>query len=411
MEAIKNLLIRKGVKIPCPGSVEIGDDVDPDMISGDNVVIHSGCKITGARTLIMPGAKLGDEAPSTVIDCQIGKNVELSGGFFSGSTFLDNSKMGSGAHIRPACLIEEGAKGAHTVGLKQTILFPFVTLGSLINFCDCLMAGGTSEKNHSEVGSSYIHFNFTQNQDKATASLIGDVARGVMIKERPIFLGGQGGMVGPVTVEYGTVIAAGTIIRKDINTPDTLVFGSQMIPRAIPFRANLYANLERIIRLNFSYLANLIALRDWYLNIRSIFTEGTMTQELHKGAVDKINEAINERLKQLGKVAEKMAESIEAQKAVSDNPSEKSITRKMEFGERWPEILAFFNSCGDEKGDIRKLDEFSGSVNTGITRVGKDYIRVIKGLEKEAAGVGTDWLQGIVDTINRKAWGFLPAFK
>ena len=94
------------------------------------------------------------------------------------------------------------------MGLKQTILFPFVTLGSLINFCDCLMAGGTSRQNHSEVGSSYIHFNYSTNQDKATPSLIGDVPRGVMLNQPPIFLGGQGGLVGPVCLEYGTVIAA-----------------------------------------------------------------------------------------------------------------------------------------------------------------------------------------------------------
>jgi bifunctional UDP-N-acetylglucosamine pyrophosphorylase/glucosamine-1-phosphate N-acetyltransferase len=411
MEAIKNLLIRKGVKIPCPEGVEIGDDINPDMISGDNVVIHSGCKIMGNSTLIMPGVNLGLEAPATVINCQIGKKVELSGGFFSGSTFLDNSSMGSGAHIRPACLLEEGAKGAHTVGLKQTILFPYVTLGSLINFCDCLMAGGTSEKNHSEVGSSYIHFNFTQNQDKATASLIGDVPRGVMIKERPIFLGGQGGIVGPVKVEYGTVVAAGTIIRKDIERPDTMVLGSNVIPRAIPFHANLYTNLERIIRLNFNYLANLVALRRWYLDVRSIFTEGIMTQALHRGATDKIDEAIIERLKQLGKVAAKMAESIEAQKALSGSPSEKTITRKMEFGERWPEISAFFNGCMDEKGDIRKLDAFSDSINTEISQIGKDYTRVIKGLDREISMVGVAWLQGIVDSINSGAWEFLPSFK
>jgi len=102
------------------------------------------------------------------------------------------------------------------VGLKQTILFPFVTLGSLVNFCDCLMAGGTSKKDHSEVGSSYIHFNYTPEQDKATPSLIGDVPQGVMVNRPPIFLGGQGGAVGPVRIGYGTVVKAGTILRKDV---------------------------------------------------------------------------------------------------------------------------------------------------------------------------------------------------
>ena len=110
--------------------------------------------------------------------------------------------MGSGAHVRTGTLLEEQAGAAHTVGFKQTIFLPFVTAGSLINFCDCLMAGGTSRKNHSEIGSSYIHFNFTPRQDKATASLIGDVPRGVMLDQAPIFLGGQGGLVGPVLLDF-----------------------------------------------------------------------------------------------------------------------------------------------------------------------------------------------------------------
>ena len=93
MEKIKDLLIKKGVKMPCPESVEIGDDINPDRISGDNVIIHSGCKLYGSKTLVLSGVKLGYEAPATVCDCQIGKNVELSGGYFYGSAFLENSSI------------------------------------------------------------------------------------------------------------------------------------------------------------------------------------------------------------------------------------------------------------------------------------------------------------------------------
>lgn len=53
------------------------------------------------------------------------------------------------------------------------------------------MAGGTSRKDHSEVGSSYIHFNYTPDGDKTTPSLICDVPRGVMLNQPPIFLGRQ----------------------------------------------------------------------------------------------------------------------------------------------------------------------------------------------------------------------------
>lgn len=410
MEKIKDLLIKKGVQIPCPESVEIGDDINPDRISGDNVIIHSGCKLYGPETLILPGAKLGYETPATVHDCQIGKNVELRGGYFFGSAFLENSSMGSGAHIRKACLLEEGARGAHTVGLKQTILFPFVTLGSLINFCDCLMAGGTDSKNHSEVGSSYIHFNYTQNQDKATASLIGDIPRGVMLNQKPIFLGGQGGMVGPVTIEYGTIVAAGTIVRKDIDKADTMLLGSPAIARSMPFHTNLYSNLPRIIKLNINYIASLIALKFWYINIRSMFMKDNFEKELHKGAVEKLDAAINERLKQLRKIAGKMRESIDIQKSISDKPSEKMIMRKTEYAERWPDIEEFIKGYIEENDDNHKKDDFIKIIEKATSKMGNNYITVVKGLEIEESQRGTEWLQGIVDSVNSRVWEFLPAF-
>ena len=200
-------LLEKGVHIPVPQSVQIGEEVSVDRISGDRVTLYPGCRIYGSSTLILPGAGLGYESPVTVENCQIGPMVQLKGGFFSQSVFLKGAEMGSGAQVREGVILEEAARAAHTVGLKQTILFPFVTLGSLINFCDCLMAGGTDRKNHSEVGSSYIHFNYTPNQDKATPSLLGDVPRGVMLNQPPIFLGGQGGVVGPCRLDFGTALS------------------------------------------------------------------------------------------------------------------------------------------------------------------------------------------------------------
>ena len=173
--------------------------------------------------------KLGAEGPVTVDDCRLGPAVELKGGSFKKSVFLEKANMGLGAQVREACLLEEEANGAHCVGLKQTILFPFVTLGSLVNLCDCLMAGGTSRKDHSEVGSSYIHFNFTPDGDKTTPSLFGDVPRGVMLDQPAIFLGGQGGAVGPLRVGFGTVVAAGSVLRRDVLADGKLV-ASEVYP-------------------------------------------------------------------------------------------------------------------------------------------------------------------------------------
>jgi bifunctional UDP-N-acetylglucosamine pyrophosphorylase / glucosamine-1-phosphate N-acetyltransferase len=404
---ILKALMEKGVRIPCPEGVEIGGDVLPERISGDNVVMHSGCRIYGAETLIMSGVRLGSEAPATIHNCQLGRDVQLKGGYYEGSTFLAKASMCSGAQVREACLLEEGARCAHTVGLKQTILFPYVTLGSLINFCDCLMAGGTDEKNHSEVGSSYIHFNYTPSQDKATASLMGDVPQGVMINKPPIFLGGQGGMVGPVKLAYGTVVAAGTILRKDILQERQMLLGSPALPQMIPFQQGQYLNIKRIIRLNINYIANIIALRRWYVDIRSMFTNGdSMEEALHKGAVAKLDSAVKERVKQLAGVAIKAYSSME-----TSGHSKAALKIKDVFFKRWQEIEGFLKGEVENEGDSAKRIAFMELVDKNMQQHGKDYLSVIKGLNEQASGAGTSWLQGIVDDVSNRALALISGME
>ena len=147
---IVNKLLQRGVRITIPVGIEIGPEVDLDRIA-EGVVLHPGCRIRGRQTAILENERLGEEGPVTIDDCQVGPAVELKGGYFRQSVFLEKSVFGSGAQVREACLLEEEANAAHAVGIKQTILFPYVTLGSLINFCDILMAGGTSRRDHSEA--------------------------------------------------------------------------------------------------------------------------------------------------------------------------------------------------------------------------------------------------------------------
>jgi UDP-N-acetylglucosamine/UDP-N-acetylgalactosamine diphosphorylase len=273
MPDIVETLLGRGVVIPCPAAVEIGADLDAERIAS-GVVVHAGCKILGAKTSIGPGCVLGAEAPTTVENCQLGAGVALKGGYHAGSVFLDEANMGSGAQVRPGTLLEEEANGAHTVGFKQTVFLSYVTAGSLINFCDALMAGGTSRKNHSEIGSSYIHFNYTPHGDKATASLIGDVPRGVMLDQSPIFLGGQGGLVGPVRIEYGCVIPAGVIRRKEGLEPAQLLSaaGERVGDRA--YRMGVYHGIDRIVANNLIYIGNIRALRSWYAVARRATMDG-----------------------------------------------------------------------------------------------------------------------------------------
>ncbi|NVM23636.1 MAG: UDP-N-acetylglucosamine pyrophosphorylase [Desulfobacterales bacterium] len=413
-------LIQKGVRIPNPHGVLIGDDVQLDRIAADGVVIYPGCKILGEKSLIMPGAKLGYEQPVTVEDCQIGPDVELKGGFFHRSAFLEKANMGYGAQVREGCILEEEANGAHTVGLKQTILFPFVTLGSLINFCDCLMAGGTSRKNHSEVGSSYIHFNYTPNQDKATPSLIGDVPRGVMLNQLPIFLGGQGGLVGPVRLEYGTVIAAGVVCRKDTLDGGRLVLAEGSWHKEAKesfFASNFYPGTywrvkSRVVN-NINYIANLLALRQWYAVVRRPFFGGDpMGKMLYEGVLEKLDMTFDERIKRLKALADKMPDSVKMyRKVIGNRANEELLMQKRELFDRWQEIEAIFADGRKEPGEPSLREPFLEQMEKLIKEKGSSYVPVIQGLGANWSAKGTEWLQGIVDTINQQALEVIPSFR
>ncbi len=395
-------LLNKGVDIPNPFSLDLGDEIKTENISSKGVKIYPGCRIYGEKTVISAGVKIGYEAPVTINNCQLGPGVELKGGFFSDSVFLEKASMGSGAQVREGCILEEEANGAHCVGIKQTILFPFVTLGSLINFCDCLMAGGKSRKDHSEVGSSYIHFNFTPDGDKTTASLIGDVPRGVMLNQPPIFLGGQGGIVGPLRMGFGNVVAANSVLRNDYIDDNKLIIGKSYQGKVIDFRPKTYPNLRRIIENNIIYLASLMALHEWYAHVRRPFFD---SQELGRlvfeGAAEKLALAKRERIKRL---------EILAGKVRTTGADKDSLTKgKNEFYSKFAEIAGLFSGGIANSMISSSQDEFLSAFNKSLNVKGADYISAIQGLPPHVSGMGTIWLQGIIDAFCEKAGKIVPS--
>jgi UDP-N-acetylglucosamine/UDP-N-acetylgalactosamine diphosphorylase len=396
----KDILIKKGVTLTNPDSIEIGEEIDPDRISADGVVIHSGSKLYGKKTLVLPGATIGYEAPATIENCFIGPNVKLGGGFFKDSVFLKNVRFGSCAHVREGCILEEDAGAAHSVGLKQTILFPYVTLGSLINFCDCFLSGGTGKKNHSEVGSSYIHFNFTPQQDKATPSLLGDVPSGVMLDQPPIFLGGQGGMVGPCRLGHGVTIAAGVICRADELRPNRLIFGGDGKKGNISYFPGSYRNVKRVVMNNLVYIGNLYALRQWYVSVRSLFISDDFPGPLLEGLFHVLNIAVNERIQRLKEFIEKIGYvSVSQAEKAGRLPDSDMKSKNVELPQKWPEIESIIGSFKDDAGDETSKEAFLCEIQQEIHKTGKDYICVVKRLDSDVKKKGSLWLQKIIDRL------------
>ena len=385
-----------------PFSVEIGKEVNLGKIA-NSVTIYGAARIDGEETLISQDVQLGYEAPVTLINCQLGAAVELRGGYFTKSVFLEDVALGSNAQVRAGCLFEEQSGGNHTVGLKQTILFPFVTLGSLINFCDCLMAGGTSRKNHSEVGSSYIHFNYTPHQDKATPSLIGDVPRGVMLQETPIFLGGQGGIVGPLKIDYGTVVPAGVICRRDFKGGGMFWSSAASSEKGKEFVAGVYGDIRRKVNYNIVYLANLLALRQWYLYVRrEFFIKGKYGDDLYCGAYNVLNEAVAERIKQMRLFAQNVDNSVAAgsKKMKSDLSDSAGRTSKL-FLQNWPQIEEYLFGNYEDKISLKVKEKFVKIMRNHSDK-GLSYLEAIKTLQPEQVQNGKDWLSKIVEDITKE---------
>lgn len=368
-------LIDKGVTIPNPWSLDIADDVDVEKISGQGVVLHPGTRLSGAATVISAGCQIGAEGPMTIDNCQLGPQVELKGGYASSAVFLAGANLGLGAHVRGGSILEEEAGGAHTVGLKQTILFPFVTLGSLINFCDVMMAGGTSRKDHSEVGSSYIHFNFTPDGDKTTASLFGDVPRGVLLDQQPIFLGGQGGTVGPVATGFGVVVGAGSVLREDLSD------GELVIPEVVsglrrPNKRGRYSRVQGTLAKNVTYIASLVALDAWYRDARApFFAEQELGELVLAGARKQIASGLKERTKRLLALVEKVEPTDEARAEL------RAVGTALLDGLHEVEVAA-------PESLVATLRERAAA--------GDDYLTAIQGLDEADRAAATAWLDEIV---------------
>ncbi len=393
---IKRILLEKGVRMPHPEHVDIAPEIQADRISGNHVVLHGGTRLIGEKTLILDGAILSYEQPVTIENCCVGPNVRLNGGFFRDAVFLKNAAMASGAHVREGCILEEYAGAGHCTGIKQTILFPYVTLGSQINFCDCLMSGGTGRKNHSEVGSSYIHFNFTPQQDKATPSLIGDVPRGVMLDQPPVFLGGQGGLVGPARLGFGITIAAGTIFRKDELRSNRLIFEGLDRSVNIAYTPGKYRNIRRIVLNNLIYIANLFALNQWYTHVRGLFITNEFPEPMYQGLQQILEFAIEERRKRLNEFIQKVkhTQSLIAEELAEKGPALIDMTGKYR---------------SDHPHESRMREIFLTAVADAVRETGKDYLAVIHRLSAADRVAGTAWLQHIVDRLVHEALSLMPS--
>jgi carbonic anhydrase/acetyltransferase-like protein (isoleucine patch superfamily) len=267
------LLREKKVEILSPESVTVTSDVNLDNIE-PGVQLGPGIVISGDGTTIGSGTRIIGGA--TIRNCLIGRNCSLHAGEYMDSVLLDGCSSVGWARIRGHSAWEEGTQSAHNVDTKTTVLGYKTTLGSLINFCNVLMLGGTSPRLEvgAEVGSGVINFNFLPYGPTVGAlikpsTVVGSIESPFLCcAGAPIrydFIGGHSSIIAPAVIGLNCVIAAKTRINPGIYGDDVLISGGNQERMSVVevSRIRVLKDMYPKYRILIHQLATAVAFRRW----------------------------------------------------------------------------------------------------------------------------------------------------
>lgn len=227
-----------------------------------------------------------------------------------------------------------------------------------------------------------------------------------MLNQPPIFLGGQGGIIGPLRMGYGNVVAAGTILRRDYIADNQLIFESAPTSSVRDYLPAAYPALGRVVENNIIYLANLAALEAWYIYVRRPFLEAQQFGSLlYEGVMKQLSAARKERLKRLKAMAEK------AKASTAKELNESSVRGRKELHDQMEYIAGFFKTGGADRLEMaNKLrDEFLKDFEKAAGNSRTNYIETIQGLPAETSLKGSLWLNNIVDALGEKVMQAAPS--
>jgi len=416
---LKNLLER-GVHIPDLNLVHITRDVQLENIAPGST-IYPFVRITGSKTQIHSGARIGVRGPVilensfigenavigdlgqvTLIDTVIGSKSVLGAGVAEQAVFLGKESMvndfttGYGFRVRKGSLYEEDASSAQHTDTKMTILFPWTTLGSDINFCDALLSGGTGPElgSFSEVGSGTIHFNYSIRGDKATASLFGDVLKGVFLDQERLFIGGNNSLLGPVKADFGAMTAAGARIKGKL--PKGLNYGHSLPKGTVDYDARIFSGVSGIVNNQVNVLAELTALANWYKQVRINCAAQTPEQKfLYESGLRMVELNYQERLDQLSRYVDFLENSVRLLESMQ--ASKKEISEQKDLLSRWPKLGSEFKNLEKYETQIPESikEEFENLQSQGQS----DYTGLIKNLSQSGKQAGKTWLSEIAGIV------------
>ena len=212
-------------------------------------------------------------------------------------------------------------------------------------------------------------------------------------------------MVGPLRMGYGNVVAAGSVLRKDMDMENKLIMGRSHKGLVVDLIPRAYPSLPRLVENNILYITNLMALEQWYIHVRKTFLENQEFGNLiFEGVLEKLRMAKEERIKRLKDMASKMPVSPGEGK-----DSTKDTGAKQEFHEKIKWVEELLVGDAGKIVDVEKRDLFLTAFGKHREEQGGDYIEVIQSLPRDVSRGGTQWLDSIVDRLCGQVATALPA--
>jgi len=197
-------------------------------------------------------------------------------------------------------------------------------------------------------------------------------------------------MTGPLQLEYGTIQAAGSVLRKDVPEGGQLVVPPAPRAGRRTYEAG-YRSVTHLLRKGATYIGNLAALEAWYSHVRRLFLSHTdHGAACLAGALTQLAGARKERLKRLAAVVEKI--SAEDRSGMTDALCKEHETLCAE----WPSVQDRLAAVGDV--DCAEKETFLAAWLAGSEET---YVARVQALPAEAKAAGSAWLQQIVTSAEQ----------
>jgi len=368
-----------GVRVWGAERVYIGEDVPLDRICPGAELMNAF--ITGETTFIGSRTQIGVSGLARIHQSQIGSSSVLGAGTYEHCVLLRGAKTRGFVELRQGTVLEEEAEIAHNVGLKNTVFTIGVVAGSCINYCDVIVTGGSSRSDHSEIGSGAIHLNFDPRGDKF-GSLLGD-ATGCLLRSRRIFVGGKSGIVAPVHVDFGAVIAAGSMIRKDVG--ENQLFSGEPLRQSGEYDLEKYYDLSRKFCTTAKLIGNLHALRTWYRSVRLAFADSE-EELLYAAAEREFDRHLQYRAQQLANVIDKLTRSLAKPCAAQDRAFHRQHRKLLENRDKITSFLLEEKAPQPPSSFIAEYEKHRRS---------QDHPASIRALSHESVELSRKWLREI----------------